>query len=205
MRIARDLGGFVAASQVETAGAEGDARLALRVPVRRLEDALVRLSSLGTITGQDVAIQDLQGAVDRRARGIELLEGRIRADELRLASGTLTAEERLAVELRLDRERARLGELRRARAALLRRASVAEIDLALHTRAAAATPDEGGAAGAARDAFDLLGGVGIGLVYAAILGGPLLLVLLLAWLAARRRSRRLEHRLLDQPRPGLSD
>lgn len=204
MRVSRELGGFVAGSRVDTRGGEGSASITLRVPVRRLEDAVVRLSALGTITAQDVTIQDLQRGVDQRARRIELVARAVRADELRLESGTLDPEERLEAELRLERNRALLRDLRLQRAALLRRAATAEIDLTLHTRAAAAAPDAGGAAGAARDAFDLLGRVGTGLVFGAILAGPLLLALVLAWLAVRRRSRRRDDRLLGEPRPGLA-
>ena len=204
MRIARELGGFVASSHVETGQGEGTAALTLRVPVGRLEDAVVRLSALGTVTAQDVTIQDLQGGVDRRAARIERLERAIRADELRLASGTLDAEERLEVQLRLERERALLRDVRRQRAALLRRASTAEIDLRLHTRATAAAPEAGGVSGAARDAFDLLGRAGTGLVYVAILAAPFLIALALVWVALRRRARRSEERLLTEPRPGLA-
>ena len=204
MRISRELGGFVAASRVDTRWGEGTADITLHVPVRRLEDAVVRLSTLGTITAQDVTIQDLQRRLDQRTRRIELVQRAIRADELRLESGTLDPEERLEVELRLERSRALLRDLRRQRAALLRRAATAEIDLTLHTRAAAAAPDAGGAAGAARDAFDLLGRAGTGLVFSAILVGPLLLVLTAAWLAFSRRSRRRDERLLGEPRPGLA-
>ena len=43
MTITRELGGWVAGSEIDTQGNEGRAELALRVPVTRVEDAIVRL------------------------------------------------------------------------------------------------------------------------------------------------------------------
>ena len=205
MRAADALGGHVVASTVDARGREGSARLTLRVPVRRLADAVVRLSALGAITAQNVQIQDLQAGVDRRENRIEALERAIRRDELRLASGTLTAKERLEVELRVESLRAQLRAVGRAQAELLRRGATAEIQLALHTRkAAVAERDEGGVAGAARSGWNVLSTVAGGALFALIVTSPLLLLGALAWALVGSRRRRLERRLLDEPRPAAA-
>jgi uncharacterized protein DUF4349 len=202
LQITDDIGGVVASSNVDSAGREGSARLELSIPTRHLDEAIVRLSALGAITEQRIATRDLQGGIDRRSRRIEQLQTAIRADELRLASGTLDAGEKLEVELRLLRERGLLRELTRERSRLLREAAYAEVTLALHTREAAGAPaPEGGIGGAARDALDMLGRAGEIAVFAGILLAPLLALALLVWIALRARRRRVDARLLEQPRP----
>jgi Domain of unknown function (DUF4349) len=203
MRATRALGGFVAGSDVDTQGKEGRAELALRVPVGQVEEAVVRLSRLGTITSQRVATEDLQADIDRRSRRISALRRAIRVDLIRLRSGTLDVEERLRTQLRLEDNRAELEQVRRARRGLVREAATAELSLTLHTREAAAVrEDESGLAGAARDALDFLGRAGTVVLFAAIVLSPLLLLALLASLVLRSRSRRLEARLLESTRPG---
>ena len=203
MAITRDLNGWVAGSDVDTSGREGEAELHLRVPVGRVEDAVVRLSGLGTVTGQRMETVDLQTGIDRRNRRIEALDRAIRIGELRLASGTLGPEERLLVQLRLERQRAARTDLLRANTRDRRAAATAELTLLLHTREApaAAERDEGEAAGAARDALRLLGAVGIVGLFLAIVLSPLALLAALLWLALRARLRRVETRLLDRPEP----
>jgi hypothetical protein len=202
LAVTRDLGGVVAASNVDTSGREGRAQLELSVPTRRLDDAIARLSALGTITEQRVGTRDLQGGIDRRGRAIERLRAAIRADELRLASGTLDAGEKLEVELRLLRERARLRDLTRARTRLLREAAYAEVTLTLHTREASAPPAKGGGVGgAARDAVDALGRAAEIAVFAAILLAPLAVLVFVMWVGLRSRRRRADERLLERPSP----
>ena len=201
MRIVRELSGHVVASDVATEGREGTARLRVAVPTRRLEDALVAISALGTVTGQRVEIEDLQRSVDRRASRIEALERAIRRDEIRLASDALTPEERLRVELRIERLRNQLGHARRQRAALLREAAFAELTVDLHTREAkpgAAAP-QGRIERAARDGLAALAVAASLSVFLLILAGPLLLLAALAWGLRRRRVRRTNESLLDRP------
>jgi hypothetical protein len=201
--ITRELGGWVAASDIDTEGDEGSAELALRVPVGRVEDAVVRLGELGTVTGQRVATVDLQGGIDRRDARIERLERAIRVLELRIGSGTLTPEQELRARLRIERHRNEIADLRRANLGDRREAATSELELVLHTRApaAAAKEDEGGAAGAAGDALRFLAAAGTIALFVAIVVSPVVLLVVLLWLAFRTRSRRLETRLLDRPDP----
>ena len=203
MAITRSLGGWVAGSDVDSQGREGEAELQLRVPVGRVEDAVVQLSELGTVTGQRMETVDLQAGIDRRDRRIVELERAIRLGELRLESEALDPEERLRIEIRLERQRAARADLLRANTRDRREAATSELTLLLHTREApvAAGEDEGEAAGAARDALRLLAGIGIVALFLAIVLTPLLLLAVLVWLALRSRSRRIETRLLDRPEP----
>jgi hypothetical protein len=201
--ITRGLGGWVAASDIDTKGNEGAAKLALRVPVGRVEDAVVRLGALGTVTGQRVATVDLQAGIDRRVDRIEQVNRAIRVQELRLESGTLTPAQELETRLRIERLRNEAADLRRANLADRREAATSELALTLHTRAAAAAQeeDENGVAGAAGDALRFLAAAGVIALFLAIVLSPVALVALFLWLALRTRSRRVEARLLDAPGP----
>ena len=203
MGITRELGGWVAASDIDTQGSEGTAELALRVPVGKLEDAMVQLGELGTVTGQQIETVDLQADIDRRTNRIERLESAVRILELRLESGTLTPEEELRIRLRIERHQNEIKDLRRATLADRREAATSELTLALHTREAAAAQnnDEGGVTGVARDALEFLGAAGAIALFVLIVASPILLLLVLLWLAFRARSRRIESRLLDRPDP----
>jgi hypothetical protein len=203
MAITRELGGWVAGSDVDSEGREGEAELQLRVPVGRVEDAVVRLSELGTVTSQRMETVDLQAGIDRRDRRIEELDRFIRIGELRLESETLDPEERLRIQIRLERQRAARADLLRANTRDRREAATSEVTLLLHTREAPAGDerDEGGAAGTARDALRLLGDIGVVALFIAIVLGPAVLLVVLLWLALRSRSRRIETRLLDRPEP----
>jgi hypothetical protein len=202
MDITRGLGGWVAASDIDTEGNEGRAELALRVPVGRVEDAVVQLGDLGTVTGERVATVDLQTGIDRRAARVEQLERAIRELQLRLASGTLTAEEELRARLQIERHENAIHDLEAANLAARREAATSELSLVLHTREATAAKEEDeGAAGAARDALDFLAAAGTIALFLLIVLSPVVLLLVLLWLAFRARSRRVEAKLLDRPDP----
>jgi hypothetical protein len=203
MAITRELGGWVAASDIDTQGREGRAELALRVPVNRVEDAIVQLGALGTVTGQEVETIDLQAAIDRRERRIESLLRAIRVLELRLETEELTPAEELNLRLDLEDRRNRLQNLRRENRSDQREAATSELSLLLHTREApaAAEEDEGGAAGAADDALRFLGDAGAIALFLLIVLSPVVLVAVLVWIALRSRTRRIETRILERQAP----
>jgi hypothetical protein len=197
----RSLGGFVVSSNVATEGRTGRAALVVRVPQRRVQDAIARFSQLGTITGQQVSVQDRQGELDRLARRIDTL--RLQRAELnsKLAQPGLSEVERLRLELRRQRVQGLLNQLTRQRANVAGEVALAEVSLAFETRRSAAAPRGGRFDDAVRDALKVLAA-------AAAVGVFLLIVLLpLAALAAvvligrRVLRRREEERLLDRPRP----
>ena len=197
----RALGGFVVSSSVGTQGRNGHAALVVRVPQRRVQDAIARFSQLGTITGQQVSVQDRQGELDRLARRIDTL--RLQRAELnaKLAQPGLSEVERLRLELRRQRVQGLLNQLTRQRANVAGEVALAEVSLALETRRSAAAPGGGRFDDAVGDALDVLA------VAAAVAVFLLIVLLPLAVLAGgfvlgrRVLRRRDEERLLDRPRP----
>jgi hypothetical protein len=203
MAITRELGGWIAGSEIDTQGNEGRAELALRVPVNRVEDAIVRLGELGTVTGQQVETEDLQAAIDRRELRIDSLLRAIRVLELRLETEELTPAEELNLRLDIEHRRNALSNLRRENRSDRREAATSELTLALHTREAPAAKedDEGGAAGAADDALSFLADAGAIALFLVIVLSPVVLVAVLIWLALRSRTRRIETRILERQTP----
>lgn len=201
-RIVRELGGFVAASTVRTAGTEGEAELVLRVPTANVDDAAFRLSELGAVTNQHVVTEDLQTELDLLVRRIEAIDRAIRIAMLRLGSGTLSADERLRTEIRLERLRSERAQLDRSRGRVSADAATAQMTLALHTReAVTGTGDESRIGGAARSALELLGQAGAMAVFLAIVLSPLIFLGIVGLLARRSRARRTEAMLLERTRP----
>jgi Domain of unknown function (DUF4349) len=203
MTITRELGGWVAGSEIDTQGREGRAELALRVPVSRVEDAIVRLGELGTVTGQQVETVDLQAAIDRRGVRIERLERAIRALELRLETEELTPAQEIDLRLTLEYRRNQLSDLRRDNRSDRREAATSELTLVLHTKEepAASKDDEGGAAGAADDALRFLGDAGAIALFLLIVLSPVVLLAVLLWIALHSRTRRIETRILERQTP----
>jgi hypothetical protein len=202
MQITRELGGVIVSSNVSTGGTRGQGQLTLKIPTARVEDAGFRLSQLGIVTGQRIVTADLQAPIERTLQRMERLQSAIRIAKARLASGLLDAQETLQLRIRLEHLRTRLRDVTRAHAALAQRAAMADLTLTLATGGAAGPKkSEGGVAGAAGTAFDILKGAGAVAVFLAIVLSPIVFLIVLAWLALRARSRRIESRLLDEPQP----
>ncbi len=64
--LTESLGGHVVSANVAT-GDQANAQLLVRVPVARVQEAIVQLSALGRIVSQQVTIDDLQENLDRLA------------------------------------------------------------------------------------------------------------------------------------------
>jgi hypothetical protein len=188
LRIATSLGGFASVAQVNVDGKEGEALLRLRVPVTKVQAALQRLAELGTITGESVSIQDVQPQVDAVDRRIARLQRQLRV--LRAQAATPQQQRRLAALT------AQVERLQRSRAGTVRQARLATISLELTTRTPAvpAKPHEHGPLHGAVVAVTWLG---IGVLYALIVGGPVVLAGLAAWLLWRAVRRRSDRRLLE--------
>jgi len=203
VRITRELGGVVTSSTVDTRGPQGRAQLRLRIPVGNLNDAVFRLTQLGTVTAQRTNTQDLQAPLDRVSRRIAEFRSKIRIELARLASGQLTAAEELAARIHLENLRRNLDYAKRSRASLVSKTSMADLTFRLATGAPGAVDkNESGIAGAVDKASDFLRGAGAVAVFLAFVLSPLLVLAILVWLALRARNRRIEARLLDEPQPG---
>lgn len=196
MRIARSLGGHVAAVQYDSApeGA-GSAQLTLRVPVARATDAVEQLSGLGTILGQRYGIQDLQPTVDDLQRQIAETEQRVARLVRQLTSTSLVDEERAALQIQLDEARRQLAELRKLLAGTRSEGQLATIQLGLTTEEIQAVPAE---PSRLDDVRDVLAWEAIAALYVAVVLGPLVLLGLLVWLVARTLRRREDARLLER-------
>jgi hypothetical protein len=200
MRLARSYGGYVVSlQQSSTAGRPGQADLVLRIPVTRVEDALMRLSELGTVTQRNVSIRDLEQVVQQqRARIMQLKLFIARAVE-RL-QGTLSADVRLRLELQLAEARRELTRATNANKGTLREASLSRLSLTLTTQKAVGAGDKGGAGRterAVREAASFLAAAGAVTLFLLIVLSPLIVLTIAGFFGARAYRRREERRLLS--------
>jgi uncharacterized small protein (DUF1192 family) len=186
IRFARLLGGYVAYVRYATPlQGPGAAAIVVRIPVGRVEDAIAEYASLGTILAQNVSILDVTKQVEAQATEIARLE----ADIARLEAGRAQR-----TQSRLAAEKARLESLLRQRAATVRRAQLARVSLELTTKPAKAVA-RGRFAGMIGGAGGLLLREGEILLYALIVGAPLVLLAAALLAAGRVRDRRLFERV----------
>jgi hypothetical protein len=198
MQIARGFGGFVAG--VEYSSAEttrGDALLTLRVPIGKIDQAIARFSKLGKIRAQHVSIQDLQATVNAQNRAILDTRKSIASLQEKLLDGSLPAARRLELQHQLAAQQSRLKALLAARGGTVREGRLATVSLAFTTAKRQAAVHHSGRIGrAAHDAVILLARIGAGVVYVAILLGPLVALGLVLLVIGRAWRRRGESRLL---------
>jgi hypothetical protein len=196
MRITRRLGGFV--QSVDFASARsGSSYLTVRIPIAHVQQAVVRFSGLGTILSQQVSIRDLQDAAN--AEAVKILQLQRTAAQLRVQlRGSLSPEERVRLQSRLDAVRGLLRLKTQQHAGTLRQGRLATFNLELTTRkeAAAAPSRPGRIERAVRHAFSALAKTVAGALYALIVLSPLLLLAAAGLWASRYRRRRVEQRLL---------
>jgi hypothetical protein len=197
----RSLGGAIETVDYGTPSAgSGSALIALRVPVARAQEALTRFSALGTITAQQVQIRDLQSGLDQETNRARGLRRRMALLKAKLLSPTLTAEDRVTLEGRLADSQTALESVLRGVHATQQRAAFARFSLELDTgRGATVSPPAhpGAFEGTADDALGVISVVGRGALFAAIVGGPFVLLAGGAWWLARRFRRRAARRLLE--------
>jgi hypothetical protein len=189
--IAHSLGGYELRVNVDAARSSGAASLVLRVPRTHVQEAVRRLTTLGTIVQENVQVQDLQGAVDATGRKIARLQHRLAL--LRAQPQDTKTEQQIAALT------AQVERLQRSRAATIRGARYATVDVQLEAppKPAAVAPHHGhGPLHGLGVAFRW---IAIGAVYAVAIGGTFAVVLLLVWLAARAVRRRREDALLSRP------
>ena len=199
MEVVRSYGGYVASvNQSTTAGQPGESDLVLRVPVAHVEDALVRLGSLGTVLDRRLSIVDLEQTLrQQRERILRLKLFVARATEQ--LKQPLPADVRLRLQLQLEQARAELAQATRANTATLRQAALSRISLTLTTQQTT-TPVKKGGTGrferATRDAGSFLAGAGAVVLFLLIVLSPFAVLLVVGLLALRAYRRREERRLL---------
>lgn len=186
--IAHSLGGYEQRVNVDAARTSGYADIVLRIPKTHVQEAVRRLTTLGTIVSENVSVQDLTGQVDSTDRLIARLQNRLAA--LRLQPQDTETEKRIAA-LTTQIER-----LQRGRASTIRSARYATVDLQLTTRPLPAPAHHGhGPLHGLGVAFRW---IAIGAVYTLAIGGAFAAVALLVWLAVRGIRRRREDALLSR-------
>lgn len=203
MRTARRLGGYVASVRYSSPSVrDGGAVLVLRVPVARVQQAILGFSDLGTIVAQSVSLTDLQKLFDRQVARLAKLRKEIVVVQGRLANEELEEAERARLQGRLEYLRAELDSLTRTARATERRGRYATARLAFVTHRAKQakkvvppakpsrfdrTLDEAGSILAKELAWGL---------YGLIVIAPLLVLALIAYVLGTSRRRRFERRLL---------
>jgi hypothetical protein len=189
LAITAALGGHPTSVHASSADKAGAADLVLRIPRRHVQEAVTRLSQLGTITSEQVDVQDLQAGLDATSRRIARLQRQL---------ATLRAEPQTP-----ERDRAiatitaQVERLQRGQAATIRAAQLATVRLHVATPPAVQPAHHG---------HGPLHGIGtaaywtaIGGAYALAFGIPLIALALLVWLIVRTVRRRRVDALLSRP------
>jgi Domain of unknown function (DUF4349) len=204
MQIARSLGGYVASvQQTTTVGRPGEADLVLRVPVGKVDTALVQLSGLGTVLDRHLSIVDLKQTLAEQQRQIRSLQFQIARLQQALRNPSLAPDLRLRLQFQLENARQKLSALRGTNKATLREAALSDLSLVLTTPRTAGSGSghhDGRFGRAARDAGSFLLSAGAVALFVLIAVSPLL-VLGAAWLYGSRAYRRREERRLLTPAP----
>jgi Domain of unknown function (DUF4349) len=197
LQLTRSLEGYAVSVSYGTAEETGTASLVLRVPTTKVQDAIARLSNLGTIVGEQVQIDDLGDqlqSLEQRERSLREQIARLTA---RIASEELTDEQRAVLQSRRAAAQRELATVRQQQAGVRREASLATLSLAIRTKEGAAVPAPQSRLDRTLDeALNVLAWEGIALLYAAIVAAPFALLGAAAIAGARHRRRREEERLL---------
>jgi uncharacterized protein DUF4349 len=184
LRTTRRLGGYLVSVDYRTPEpGEGTAAIALRVPVSRVQAAIVQFNALGQILAQDTRISDLQQPLDELTRRIRRLERQ---------AARATGPERARLE-------AQIAALRRQRVEINRRAAFATVNLNLTThepKEPAATP--GRLDRALDDAVGILLAELVIAAYILIVASPLLVLLAAGFFGNRAYRRHADQRLLER-------
>jgi Domain of unknown function (DUF4349) len=200
-KIVGSLGGYAQSVQYQSSrDGTGNAFLDLRVPVGKAETALAKLASLGTLVSQQVSTQDLQQQLTQQSDQIGTLRREIAVYVQALQSGSLSATERVAIQIKLSNARHSLKLLKKARTATVASGATANVSLTLTTNKNAglvpAHHKSGRFGRLLGSAAGFLALEGIIVLYALVVLSPFLILGGLTWWILRERRRREESRLL---------
>jgi Domain of unknown function (DUF4349) len=189
LRITASLGGYSTSVHANSYGKSASAELTLKVPRTHVQEAMARLSQLGTITSEQVDVLDQQAGLNAIDREIARLQKKLAALRALPPSD--------ATKVRIAQLTARIEALQRSEAATRRAAHYATIQLSMTTAEPVAPPTHH-RHGPLHGVVVALTWLGIGAVYALAIGLPVLAVLLLVYLAIRTARRRREDALLNR-------
>ncbi len=197
LQTTRSLGGYVVSVSYAT-GTEGSAALTLRVPTAKVQDAITRLSSLGTIVAQQIQIDDLQESIDALDRRIANLNERVARLTAQLDQPGLDEQTRLTLQARRSAARAELASARGDRAGQAAEARLATIQLAIVTDPDTSTvpPLPSRFDRAVDEAVEILAWEATAALLVLVLAGPFVLIALAVWWGRRTWQRREDERLL---------
>ncbi|HEX4677615.1 MAG TPA: DUF4349 domain-containing protein [Gaiellaceae bacterium] len=188
LRIASSLGGYPTSVHATSQAKVANADLTLKIPRTHVQEAIARLSALGTITSERVDIQDKQAGLNATDRRIARLQTQLAGLRRQPPSATTTT--------RIAALESQIARLQRAAAATRRSAHYATVQLHLTSAQAIVAHKQGH--GPLHGVVVALTWLGIGAVYALAIGIPLAALTLLVWLAARVVRRRREDVLLSR-------
>lgn len=187
LAITSSVGGYPTSVHAETHAKGGTADLTLRIPRQHVQEALTRLAALGTITSEQVDLQDLQAGINETNREIARLQNTLAT--LRVQNPTPGVTRQIAALT------ARIASLQRGTAETTRAAHYAAVSLHVNTPPPAVHRTRHGPMHGLGVAARW---IGIGAVYVLALGVPALLPVALGWLAVRTIRRRRENALLSR-------
>lgn len=196
LELTRSLGGYVVSSSVTT-GSEGNASLIVRVPVGKVQEAIVGFSGLGRIVSQQVNVQDLQETLDQLQRREATLSTQIARIRARLRTETLDPQTEAVLRSRLQTLRAELVQVRAQIAGTNDAARMSTIQLTI------VTPERTGAVAPPSrldrtidEALNVLAWEGVVVLGLLIVLAPFAITGLAVWLGRRLYRRHEEERLL---------
>jgi acetolactate synthase regulatory subunit len=189
LRIVSSFGGYPVSVHASTSQGAGSAELVLKVPRSHVQAAVAQLSKLGTIVAEQVDVQDLTAGLNASDRTIALLQRQL--SQLRAQPQTDVVKRQIAAAT------ARVVALQRDRAATIRTAHFATVQLSLSTLVT--TQPKHHPHGPLHGLGVAFRWIGIGLVYALALGVPAGILLGLVWLGVRAVRRRRVDALLSRP------
>ena len=198
INLTRGWGGYVVTVNYGSGQKSGTAYLVLRVPIGKVQTAVAKLGTLGTILDDHVSVQDVQGQLDQRYLGIQNLKAKIAKLRAEIIDPSLTTSQRAALQAARAQRAAQLVKLQAQQQAQITRTSFATVALALQTKqAAAAVPSKPGRIG---QALHNIGHVLVTeleiLLYVLLIGAPFIVLTLLLWGGLRTWRRRSEDQLL---------
>ena len=187
LRITTSLGGFSQSVHAETHGSSAVADLKLRIPRSRVQEAMAKLSQLGTITDENVSTVDQTALLNNTDREIARLQKQLAI--LRTEPQSPDSDRKIAALVR------RIETLQRGEATTRRNAHFATVNLHLGTPLVTVVQ---------KHKHGPLHGVGvaltwlaIGVIYALAIGAPVALLVGSIWLAIRVVRKRRENALLE--------
>ena len=200
LRLTQQLGGFVVSLQTEVPEqGTSAANIVVRVPRERVQQAIVGFSQLGTILSQQVNVEDLQQQVDAMTDRIAVLTAEIARIERQLKNPDLPLETRARLSARLAADRRERRELLASRQETTREGELATVSLALTTAERSEVAPAPSRIDRALDrAGEVLAWEAAAVLLVLVAVGPLVVLGVVLWLAARLARRRADERLLER-------